>query len=468
MSIQITYPNPSASPETVFTQETFDRQTAYLLTWQQSAGAFGALYLHPCWGTASVLDRQYHGQTAAGSRLMLTGAMRLYTGTKAERWQALAAEIVANILFLQDASGGFIHASGEFEPTYSCEATCPIHQFLPALALLEYYAWPHGDQRLKDSIRPAIDRHWNWFTKWWKRGNQGIALTDRAGWCGVTNQDLVVVAVLAEYGRLFGDFRRYEEFGIPTRDEFLSPRFYNEKHGLFLRGDMLKPDFHERTLYASVILPMLDIIHGVDPDPRIPGVIDNATRHLFDALTTGEDGMIHLAWGADLNEDGHVTWAEGPFGVPGYAPILEYMEAFAQKSCERQFLDGVAGLRRTLAAYVFADGTVPVAIGSPNPLFAIAPASGLPELWLYIAKRLGKDLRDPAPITPPCVLRTTADFAWRENPLAWMIEKDGQRQYSGLKPNPGAVAKGACDVYGLDYDRLSTPDVHEIVGAVAQ
>ena len=65
--IKLTLPRKEVDPEDVWTQETFNRAHAQLMSWQQGPGAFGDLHLHACWGESSVLSRRYHGQTVAGS-----------------------------------------------------------------------------------------------------------------------------------------------------------------------------------------------------------------------------------------------------------------------------------------------------------------------------------------------------------------------------------------------------------------
>ena len=91
------------------------------------------------------------------------------------RWRHLADTVAAQLLWQLTPDGGFIHASAEFEPTYTREESCPIHQMMPMIALLDYY-----EQRgvRHSAIAPLIERstrerHVSWFTRhWWKRGNE--------------------------------------------------------------------------------------------------------------------------------------------------------------------------------------------------------------------------------------------------------------------------------------------------------
>lgn len=146
-------------PSEVFNQKTLDLSTAHRLRWRQGPGTFGGLYLHACWGISGVLQERYQGPTTFPIRAILGGFMKFFDRNGNIRWRPLADECVSEILYLQAPQGGFRHADGQYEPAYSCRQTCPIHQGLPLLALLEYAMWPAADPRRVKLIRPALDAH---------------------------------------------------------------------------------------------------------------------------------------------------------------------------------------------------------------------------------------------------------------------------------------------------------------------
>src|SRR5690606_21946778 len=158
--------------------------------------------------------------------------------------------------------------------------------------------WEHADPQRAAAVRAAVDAHLRWFLSyWWQRGNRWSGRLEFPAFCGVTNQDLVIVAALALYCTVFGDDALYRSHGLPVLETYLSSRYYHHAMGLFERGD--QPNFAERTAYYDVIVPMLAIIQRHRPDSRLPDVIDNIATHLFNALHMGGDGMLHVAWGAE-------------------------------------------------------------------------------------------------------------------------------------------------------------------------
>ncbi len=461
------YPKET-NPDAVFTQETLDRLTTSLMSWQQGPGNFGGLHLHACWGETSVLTRRYHGQTIFTSKMLLEGAMRLFETTDHPRWKRLAEEIVSNILFLQARNGGFIHAAAEAEPTYVPEITCPIHQFMPIVALLEYAAWANADADLQAQIRPAIDRHWEWSLKQlWRSGN---ALQHRPlgfpGWCGVTNQDLVAIASLAMYAQVYGDSRRFVEFGAPSLEVYLGPDYYHPQIGLMERGD--NENFVERTAYYEWILSMLETIRVCTGDDRLFEVTDNIGSHLFEAPFTWKDGLLHLSWGAQTLPDDKSSvpaWIRTPITLTAYPALISHLHRFLSRHPDRTRAAQVSELEGTLASYVFADGTIPGALGAKEPLFSIvtSPVSSL-GLWLFLVERLGDKLRSPAYAPTGCIHRTNGNLVWKSNEHLWSIEKDGQRRFAGLKLNPGAVAIGPDEtIAGADFKELEHCDVRESI-----
>ncbi len=463
----ITYPR-SVAPEAVFTQETFDCLTSSLFSWRQGPGQIGALHLHACWGETSVLTRRYQGQSIYLYYMLMSGVLRLYEATQLPRWSRLARDIVANLLDLQAPNGGFIHGAAEAEPAYVPEITCPIHQFLPIHVLMDYYAWPHAEDSTKREIRDAIDRHWQWSQKTlWRSGNAWIRPLDFAGWCGVTNQDLVAIASLARYAHLFGDSSRFDQFGAPSLEVYLSPRYWHRKMGLMERGD--SENFVERSTYYEWILGMLEKIGSYTQDHRIDELVENISIHLLDAAYQHEDGHVHLSWGAQthlLAKSSVAGWTRAPLTLVGYPWLLSHLRAFAGQREEKRMMHVVSQIESTLASYVFSDGTIPGAIAAKDPIFSIvtSPSSGSLGLWLFLINRLGTKLQDPKPVTVPRIQRSRGDLRWSSSPRLWRIDRAGRQLFAGLKRNPGAVAIGPDEqIAGADIGELDHPEVIEQV-----
>ncbi len=444
--------------------ETLKKANAQLMSWRQAAGAFGQLLLHPCWEEASSLDRRYHGQTIYRNAEVLQGALRLYKANGDISWRLLADDVAANILYLQTPGGGFYHAAYEFEPSYTCEHSCPIHQSAPILALLDYVEFPEANANRVALIKPAIDTWWKWMERfWWLRGNQWKQPLEVPGFCGVTNQDLVVVAALARYARVYQDDSLYVRFGKPVLDTYLGPAYYHSQIGLFERGD--KPNFVERTSYYEVIISMLEIIHRETGDPRLPEIVDNVARHLFDALHIGPDGLTHLSWGAETEPGNRAEikgWRASPYSFKAYPALIEIMHAYLQRHPNPQLQAGYDNLEKTLAAYVYADATIPVSLGT-EPVFALA--GYVNTLWTYLVNRLGPQAQlsaTPGPV--PSVHRSCGDFVWKSNAHAWQLSRDNNTLYAGIKCNPGAIAIGPEEpVSGYDFTQLLQVDSHEVV-----
>jgi hypothetical protein len=472
----ISYPRKGVTFRDVMNQETFDRLTARIFEWQQGPGNFGGLILHACWGETSVLARRYQGQYTSLYYKLMKGTMMLFQRTGNPRWKRLAHDIASNILFLQCDDGGFRHACAEFEPGYNSGKTCPIHQGMPLLALLDYAAWEHADPVLKAMIRPALDRHWEWFNKkFWLIGNGGQrTIRTGAGWCGVTNQDLVIIAVLSSYGRVYGDFSRYNEWGKKALDAYLSPHYYFESIGLFERGDSKEFNFVERTPYYSVILLMLERIisdlsgSGME-DKRLQAVIDNVTTHLFDAAFVAPDGLTHLAWGAKtdpVDKSRVLEWIKTPVTFGDYTRLIPFMEKLLMRcpNVEKQVI--VKALKDTFAAYVFADGGIPAALWPADPIISIVTASmgNLLNFWTMLIELLGNNLRDPAPTPTLCYHRSFGEYKWKSKGSLWSIERDGVRVFGGYKPLSHGITHGPEEqpAFG-QYVDLDNCDIHEIL-----
>jgi hypothetical protein len=459
----LTYPRIGATPENTFTQETFDRLTAHLLSWQQSPGAIGGLHLHPCWSETSSIARRYQGQSTWSSQWLMNGALVLHARTGGKRWALLAHDIVSNLLFLQAPDGGFIHAASEFEPAYTSSETCPIHQGMPLLAMLQYAQWSGARDDLREEIRCSIDAHWAWFQgSWWMAGNQWQKPLRLAGWCGVTNQDLTIVAALALYGSVFGDWTRYEQVGRPVLDAYLSPVYYHEEMGLFERGD--KANFVERTNYYDIIIDMFEIIHEATRDERLPRAIANVAGAFERAAYVGADGLTHLAWGAETDPDDKscVTgWIKEPRTIAAYPAVLGSLRRNPQGGSA----DLIRALEMTLAAYVYADGTVPCSLGQ-NPLLSIVPGSDVIRWWRFLIDYLGENLRPPSHQAVPRVQRSLGNLTWSAGPRFWQISENGARLYAGIKNNPSGIAIGPDEpLAGLEPGDLKDPDFVEILDA---
>ncbi len=463
----IHYPCLDRTPADIFSQENLNRVTSYILSWRQGPGSIGALHLHSCWGKTSVLSKRYHGITAASSWPIMNAVLALHRQTSADSWIQMADEIVSQLLYLQAPEGGFIHASGEFEPTYTCQETCPIHQGMPLLALLAYAGAESVNPRLLRQIRPAIDRHWRWFnSEGWRRGNNWSGpLT--SGWCGVTNQDLTIVATLALYGKVFGDWSRYEEFGKPVLKRYLGPDYYYEQFGLFERGD--KPHFVERTNYFDVILEMLEIIRVNTGDATILPVETNVVKHLQDAAYRGEDGLTYLAWGAQSDPEDRAKftgWIRSPCVVGALPGLIRAMRHHQQAVPSPDTAALIHELERTMAAWTYSDGTLPGALNSEDPIMSIVPSSEIFRIWLNLIERLGDGLSDPTLTPPPTVSRTFGSVTYRSGPKLWTIERDGIRRFAGLKSNPSAIVIGPDEeLPGAVWAELENCDFVECIGS---
>jgi hypothetical protein len=333
---------------------------------------------------------------------------------------------------------------------------------MPLLALLAYAGWKHAEPMRVALIRPAIDKHWNWFVKqWWQRGNAWRQGLDFPGFCGVTNQDLVIVAALAQYASIFGNSSRYQKFGLPTLATYLSPRYYHKQIGVFERGD--RTNFAERTIYSDVILSMLTLINQHMPDPRIPTIIDNVAANLFEAVYVGRDGMRHLAYGAETDsiDKTHVSgWIKEPCMIAAYPALLHAMQAYASRHPDRSLQSVCDDLQRTIASYLFVDGTLPMALGG-EPLFAIASRND--SMWLFLMDYLSDSLQSPAEVTVPPVSRSCDALTFKSNGKMWAIFQDGRRLFAGLKQNPGGIAIGPQEILaGMELRELEEQNSESI------
>ncbi len=464
---QICYPIRGRRPEDVFTQELVEQLAHRLELWQQGPGVFGSLHLHGCWGQASVLDKRYQGESVCTYNSVMEALIYFYDHTKEEKWRIMANNLASNILFLQTENGGFRHASNEFEPTFSPEETCPIHQGHVILGLLYYAGWAYADESIRARVKPAIDRHWDWFLhKFWLRGNGGVGpFPGKAGYCGVTNQDLTIVWMLAEYGHTFGEWERYNTYGKPCLDDYLSDLFYYKEIGLFERGDHGQHNFCERTHYNGIILGCLEAIYQYTADPIIPPVIENVTAHLFDAAFIGEDGCQHLAWGAETDPDDKTfvkSWIKAPI-TPSYLPILHFMELYLKAHPDEEKQKIYEGLVETFCAYVYSDGSYPISFKSKNPYFSIVSRVDW-DLLTEAIRRMGDNLQPLKTPADLCIHRRTGDYTWKQKGEWWVIEEKGVRQYGGYTRYMAGVTIGPDEeaITG-SYAILDECDLEEIV-----
>ncbi|RRJ94406.1 hypothetical protein Ga0100231_008580 [Opitutaceae bacterium TAV4] len=475
-AIRLEYPKKDATPENTFTRDTLCMVAAQLMSWRQGAGAFGQLHLHASWGIARSLERRYHGQTISRYQRILAGVLQLHRHSGDPRWQLLADDIAAAILYLQTPEGGFYHASSEAEPTYSSRQSTTIHQATPILTLLDYAVWPGANPLRVAQIKTAIEKWWSWFEPfWWQHGNRWTRRNNikRDWFCGVTNQDLVVAAALARLASVFGNKIPWETRGKPCLDVFLGKDYYHPETGLFERGD--RSDYVEHSSYYDIIIPMLETIRDATGDPRLQAVIDNASNYLFNALTAGEDNFTHIARKAILDKKDLTKisgWNRAPFAFSSYPLLIKIMRAHLRRHPNGQKETACREVEKTLAAYLYADGTIPVSLSQHpdpakrEPLFVIAGHPNYNTLFAFLTDRLG----DKANITMddlpelPCVMRTCGNATWLSNRQAWAFEREGRREYAGVKCESSAVAIGPDEkLWGIRPDALDTPQIQETV-----
>ena len=461
----IHYPIKGRKLEETLTQHTLDMLMTQWEDWQQGPGVIGRLNLHACWGTASVLDRRYQGETVHAFSMQMKVAQTLYEKTKNPKWRVMANSMAAHLLYLQDPSGGFTHATAEFEPTFDTRC-CPIHAFSPVITLLRYYQWEYADADIRSLIPAAVDRQWEWSVpSLWKVGNGRFRPLSFPGWCGVTNQDLYAIAVTAMTGKLFGKWDRYENYGKPSLDHYLSPAYYYPEIGLFERGDGV--NFAERTVYYTHVIDMLKLIYEYTGDERLPAVYDNVIAHLFDAVFVGENGLSYLARGAitDAKDKSRILgWEKGAIAFNGYPKLVQQMQDYLTRHPDEEKAAVVEQLRSTIAAYTFSDGNIPMALCSKNPLFPAVSNPDCEGLLLLVLEVLGDNLKDPQRVEMPCIHRSHQNVTWKQKGRLWTIEADGVRQYGGFTRYPAGITIGPEEtpVCG-DFATLENADIQEIV-----
>ncbi|MCL1793581.1 MAG: hypothetical protein FWG34_06905 [Oscillospiraceae bacterium] len=464
----IKYPRKDAEYEEIWSQNALDRLTSLFFEWQQGPGEFGGLILHSCWGEISVLSRRYQGQGAGKYYYLMEGARQLYEKTGNPRWKRLAGDMCSNNLFLQNPDGGFRHSAAEFEPAYHSHQSCAIHQNMPVLALLDYAAWKHADPILRDMVKPAVDRSWEYFHKRFAYGGREHfpKMDPEIRWSGVTNQDLTVIAGLARYGEIYGDFSRYEKHGKPALELYLSPLYYYEGIGQFERGDGYNST--ERTIYYYHVLDMLERIYKSAGGEHILAVMDNVCKRLFDTIFTAEDGLSHLMYGAktDPGDKSYVVeWIKTPNMVALYPVMIYHMQNYLSRHPDAKKNARLKNLRKTAAAYMFCDGTFPPAVFTPEPILSVAYASAYFEVfWPMLIRELGERVRDPEIGPMPCIHRIAGNVTWKSRGKLWAIERDGVRAFGGYKPLAYGVTHGPDEKPADgDYGSLEDCEILEIL-----
>lgn len=463
ITMEIEYPRKKVTWQEVANQNLFEQATASLFAWQQGIGQFGGLHLHPCWQESSVLTRQYQGQGLHLYGPILSGAFSLFERFRDPRWQTLADDVARNLLLLQQSEGGFRHGSSEFEPAYGCLESCPIQQGMAMLALLDYAAWPHAIPSTVKQIPDVFARFWRWFNGFfWRRGNAWIAPLPFDAFCGVTNQDLVICAVLAKAQTLYGG-DLYDRVGAPVLETYLSPRYYHEKVGLFERGD--QENFVERTGYYGIILAMLRRLYAHTQDGRLLQIHDNVAFHLFDAMHTASDGLVHFAWGAATFPDDKTRvagWKVPSIGICLYPELLVGIQDCLRRHPSESHRAQYEAVQNTFAAYIFADGSLPIALNPDSEVFHVV--SSVVGLWSYLIHDRGAVLHSPATVTQPCIHRRCGSTVWKTAGALWAIEQNRKRVYTGFRYSPGAVYAGAgVHFRGLDLSELDRPQLIENV-----
>lgn len=466
--MKIRFPLLDRAPHEALGASALALTTAQLFSWRQSAGAFGGLHLDGCTGGNSALSRRYHGQTITILANIHRGARGLARGADGKRWRHLADCLAAQMLWLQSSKGGFVHASSEGEPTYDSYWSCPIHQMTPMLALLDHHEDQPAGAPLRAEIEFVLARHVDWFARfWWKRGSEWRRPLTSAGWCGVTSQDLVVVAALARYGQVIGNWLPYETYGKPALNTFLGPRYHHAATGLFERGD--RSLFTERCVDMIVIHEMLHTIQTVRPDPRIPRVLKRLNDTLADAIFVDDQGAHHMAWGVD---DAATTaakqrvWMRGRLQVGEYPALLTHLHRHADKT-DVELREKIAGLEKTVASYLFSDGTLPTMLEAGAPLFAIVPsAPSLVGLWLHLIARNPEGLAWNDIPTLPGVSRRCGPVHYVANASGWMIHEEGLPALRGIKQLSHGVLRPGENLANCNYEPPADPDFHEEVATL--
>ena len=287
---------------------------------------------------------------------------------------------------------------------------------------------------------------------------------DFPGGCGVTNQDLFATAAIALFSETFNEPLAYEQYGKPVLDYYLTSEYYHKDIGLFERGD--GKNFAERTLYLNIVLTLLWKLFEVKQEQQAKDAYYNVAGHLFDAVFVGNDGLTYLARGAKT----HATdkskvygWEYGAIAFDGYPGLIRHMEEYLRKYPDAEKSKIVENLKDTLAAYVREDGTIPLGIFNPNPMFSLVsnPEGGA---WAqFIMDELGEEnWSEPQKTQLPCIHRTLGDYAWKQKGRYWAMEEKGVRVFGGYTRYAAGVVKGPDEMPVLgDFNGLEQAEILE-------
>jgi hypothetical protein len=462
--VKLRYPRRDRSCAEAFGPETLGLLAGNLLSWRQGPGAIGGLLLHACWGEASALERRYHGVTTWSTAVILQGVLAICRSQKCPEWTQLADAMAAQLIWQQSPGGGFIHASAEFEPTYESSQSCPIHQMLPMLALMDYYSATPPGASVRPIIEEVLERHERWFAQyWWRRGNRWRGSLPNAGWCGVTNQDLVAVGALAQLAALTGNRKPLEQYGIPALEVFLGATYYHAKTGLFERGD--KENFTERCSYFNVIAEMLELIFPIHPDPRIPETCQRITDVLLEAIYVDQRGDYQMAWGADdaataLTD--RVVWQKSKMQISDYPDFLLTLHRYNREPENAARKQRIEGLERTLASYIFADGGLPTSLDPETTIFHLVPSCfALAKFWRFLVARnpAGVVWNEISPV--PHLRRHQGDTVFETSPKHWKIEEEGKTLWRGIKSLPTGILRPDESLPNYDFSEEGEIDIDE-------
>ncbi len=458
------YPNRAQTSDIAFTKEKFTLVASHILSWKQGPGNFGGIHLHACWGESSALARGYHGSTTWASAVFLQGVVSVARKRNCPWWTHLADTTAAQLLSQLTPDGGFIHASAEFEPTYTREESCPIHQMLPMLALLDYCASAAKGAPLPALIQEALPQHIAWFAKhWWKRGNACRSPLPYDGWCGVTNQDLVAICALARYGEVFHDWVPYQEYGLPALETYLGPIYYHKETGLFERGDK-STLFTERCSYMNIIADMLHRIHSIRPDNRIPEILSRIGNLLVDAIYIDKNGCYQMATGANdakTNESGAIVWLKDKVQISDYPEFLITLQSFSDHTSP-VVKEKFEGLKTSLANYLFSDGGIPSALDTTNTLFNAVPSLyALVKLWSYFSS-IYPDGFNPSDLPVlPSVRRRSGNIIFTSTAKFWEIKENDQVIFRGIKELSHGVLGPDEELSNLKFPSFDEIEVEE-------
>lgn len=440
MQTEISYPKSAPNPQEAFSERTLHLATARLMDWRQGPGVFGGLHLHPCWEETGVIGRRYQGQTTFILSMILRGFMEMADRAGGGEWAQVAHHIASQLFWLRRPAGGFIHADFQNEPAYVPGQSCPIHQMLPAWALIDYAAWESSDPSLRGRMADAMRDHFAWFQRfWWKRGNAGKKPLADPGWCGVTNQDMVAIAAYGRFGQVFGDWSWFERFGYPALGVYLSTDYFCGETGQFERGD--RPDFVERPFYLALVDECLAAVAPFLADERVGQTLHSLRRGLFDAIVEDERHGWMLAWGGNLDRSTRaMRWDTSKAQVSCYPEILSILEKEADRTGAASDREKVAKLQHALAAWVFADGSIPASIGPGLPVLASVEASINVTFWRYLLSRHPATCDISSLPHLPVVERRCQDAVFHQMPDWWRLVSSQDGDWIGYKKCSWAIA----------------------------